>query len=141
MNIDLRLVYLRFDIMKRPEEQTNRPVGIFFLPEGGLEISNVFIKYSGETPGLPVILAFPELVFPNSEVNSGRRLEKIEVSEPYRNEYSLGAPFRIVIPDDTPKLDKFLFVKFIADHELFKASRPIYRFKMHRYFAECAPNE
>lgn len=138
MNIAIRLVSLRFDIMKKPEDQQYCPVGLFYRPEGASETSNIFIKYSNETPRLPVILAFPEMAFPYQKMNTGP-LENIKVAHMYRGEYRLDEVSSVEVSDGMEKIYKFLFTFFIAESPHLADKRPIFRFKMHRYFVKSDP--
>jgi hypothetical protein len=138
MKVGIRLVLLRFDIMEPPEKQQFCPVGVFFRQEGASKSSNVFISHASKAPGLPVILAFPELVFPSQAANDGP-LDKIEVAPHYRNEYRLGAVTAIEVPDGAPEPDKHLFVTLIASHERF-AKVYVHRYMMERYFVESGTN-
>jgi hypothetical protein len=140
MKVAIRLVLLRFDILKKPEEQSFCPVGLFFRSDGAGASSNVFIKCSGETPGLPVILAFPESAFPDPAQNAGP-LEKMAVAPLYRGEYRLEEVSSVEVPEGVKKLDKHLFTSFVAESSWFIDKRPIYRFRMHRYFVPTDRND
>lgn len=119
MKVFIRLIFLRFDIFKPEAEQAYCPVGIFYRPEGASYFSNIVINHGSEMPGLPILLINLESAF-----TYGRRknLRAIAIAPLYAGgrEFQLGEVQQIEVPDGLPKLDKHLFVTYIASQERFK---------------------
>jgi hypothetical protein len=139
MKISIRLVKLRFYSLKNGEEKYC-VVGVFYLPAGENKIKNTFVKYSRETANIPLLLLFPEMVFPDREKNEGERLSEISIAENYKGYFVLEDEAVIDVEErDIPqkdgrlKIDKYLFIKYVVA-EGFHGDSRIYRFSLHRYF-------
>jgi hypothetical protein len=129
----VRKVRLRFvDLGGSEKKETRAPVGLFFrLPDKDRN-ENVFVEYSQKTPGLPVILAWPDRMLPVRMDYTRLPLEKIDVDGNFKNEFSID-PVETVAVDfssDSRPIDKILFKMLIAQDRFHEARRPIYRFSL-----------